>query len=177
VTALRVRAVRPGDAAALAALYRPYVIDTPISFEVDPPDAAEMARRVARVTASYPWLVAEIEGKVVGYACADRFRERAAYRWIVETSIYLAQGCERQGIGRALYQPLLAALTAQGFVSAIAAIALPNPASVALHEAVGFVRVGAYQGVGFKAGAWLDVGLWQRDLAARDAEPEEPALP
>lgn len=177
MTALRIRAVRSTDAEAVAAIYRPYVTDTPISFETDPPGAAEIARRITRITAAYPWLVAERNDAIVGYAYGDRFRERAAYRWVVETTIYLAQGCERQGIGRALYEPLLSALTAQGFVSAIGAIALPNPPSIALHEAVGFRRVGAYERVGFKTGAWLDVGLWQRDLAPRATEPKEPRSP
>lgn len=174
---IHVRSVRCEDAEAIAAIYRPYVTDTPISFEIDPPDAGEMASRIRTITAAYPWLVGEVEGAIVGYAYAARFRERAAYRFIVETTVYLARGSERRGIGRALYAPLLAELTRQGFVCAIGAIALPNPASVALHEAMGFVRVGAYPGVGYKLGAWHDVGLWQRELAARAPAPREPAPP
>lgn len=169
-----VRLATPADAAAIAALYRPYVA-TPVSFELEPPDAAEMARRIAGGGDLYPWLVGEEADGIVGYASAGAFRARPAYRFAVETSVYL--GAERigRGRGRALYERLLALVEAQGFTEAIAAITLPNPASVRLHEATGFVAAGAYRRVGWKCGAWHDVGLWQRRLAtpARD-DPAEP---
>jgi phosphinothricin acetyltransferase len=114
----------------------------------------------------YPWLVAEDGASVVGYAYGHRFAPRAAYAWSVETSIYVGDGARGRGVGRALYDALLALLAAQGYRQAFAGIALPNPASVALHESVGFTPVGAYRDVGYKFGAWHDVGWWQRALGA-----------
>ena len=166
------------DAEAIAAVYRPYVEDSRVSFEDVAPDAAEMARRIAGNAPSlYPWLVAEEHGCILGYAASSPFRTRRAYRWCVETSIYLTAGACGRGTGRALLTRLLDRLQSQGFVSAIGAIALPNDPSVRLHEALGFTHAGTYRGVGFKFGEWIDVGLWQRDLAPRTASPQEPAAP
>ena len=165
----------PADAAAIAAIYRPFVEESRVSFEDSAPDAAEMERRIAGERPGFhPWLVAEEDGRVVGYAASSPFRSRSAYRWVVETGIYLApEGCGR-GIGRALLTPLLELLERQGYVAAIGAIALPNEASVALHEKLGFTCSGTYRRVGFKLGEWLHVGLWQKELAPRCAEPAEP---
>ena len=160
------------DAAAIAAIYAPYVEDTRISFEEVAPGAAEMAMRMSNPL--YPWLVAEQNGRVAGFANSGAFRARRAYRWSVEVGIYVAPDAKRCGLGRALFSALLDLLTAQGFVSAIGAIALPNEASVGFHEALGFVHTGTYRQVGFKLGEWADVGLWQRDLAPRLSEPTEP---
>ncbi|HLL32027.1 MAG TPA: GNAT family N-acetyltransferase, partial [Allosphingosinicella sp.] len=125
--------------------------------------------------ALYPWLAGEAEdGTLLGYAYAARFRDRPAYRFTVETSVYLRAGAAGRGLGRRLYEPLLAALEAQGFTQAIAAITLPNEASVRLHERLGFVSAGIYRQVGWKLGAWHDVGLWQRALAAPGTPPAEP---
>jgi len=175
--ALTVRRVTPDDAAAIAAIYAPYVRDTAITFELDPPDEAEMRQRIVETTGRFPWLVAEQDGVIVGFAYATTFRTRAAYRWIVETTVYVAMGQHGRGIGRALYAPLLDQLRAQGFCAAIGAIALPNAGSVAIHEAMGFVPSGVYQKVGYKLGAWHDVGLWQIDFGERPADPQEPLLP
>lgn len=174
---LIVRDATPDDAAAVAAIYAPYVRDTVITFEIDVPDTAEMRRRIVETSAHFPWLVAEIGGTVCGYAYATSFRARAAYRWVVETTVYIADGFHRRGIGRALYAPLLDRLERQGFQAAIGAIALPNAGSVGLHEAMGFVYQGRYRQVGFKLGGWHDVGLWQRDFGERPAAPAEPARP
>ena len=171
---MRIRAATSDDAAAIAAIYAPYVEATIVSFEEIAPDAAAIAARIAAGGALYPWLVAEQEGAIVGYASASAFRTRTAYRFAVETSVYLRQGAERRGIGSALYRPLLAALEAQGFTQAIAAISLPNAASVALHEHFGFTPAGTYRQVGWKLGRWIDVGLWQRPLAVPASPPEEP---
>jgi phosphinothricin acetyltransferase len=169
-----VRLARAEDSAAIAAIYRPYVLDTAVSFEVDPPDPDEIGRRIEAGGALYAWLVGEAEGKVVGYSSASAFRTRPAYRFAVETSVYLgADHCGR-GYGRALYERLIGLVEAQGFTEAIGAITLPNPASVRLHEAMGFLPVGAYRRVGWKCGGWHDVGLWQRHLAAPAAQPPEP---
>lgn len=174
MSGLLIRDVTPDDAAAIAAIYAPYVERTPISFETTAPDAAEFRRRIEMVTAGYPWLVAVEEGAILGYAYGDLFRARPAYRWVVETTIYLAMGTERRGIGRALYAPLLERLAGQGYVAAIGGIALPNEPSVALHEAMGFVHAGTYAKIGYKLGAWHDVGFWQRELGPRPAVPPVP---
>jgi phosphinothricin acetyltransferase len=170
--AVLIRLAGEDDAAALAAIYRPYVEDSRISFEESAPDAAEMARRMRGDL--YPWLLAEDEGRTLGYAASSAFRARPAYRWVVETGLYLAADAQGRGIGRALLSQLLDLLTRQGFVSAVGAIALPNDASVALHEKLGFTRSGTYRKVGFKLGEWIDVGLWQKDLAPRSATPIDP---
>ena len=173
--AVLIRLAVEDDAAALAAVYRTYVEDSRISFEEVAPDADEMARRVRGDPPGFhPWFVADEDGRLLGYAASSPFRVRRAYRWIVETGIYLAPEASGRGVGRALLTELLQLLERQGYVAAIGAIALPNPASVALHEKLGFTYAGAYHGVGFKLGEWLDVGLWQKELAPRDAAPGEP---
>ncbi len=173
--AVLIRLAREQDAAALAAIYRPYVEESRVSFEEAPPSAAEMAERLRGERPGYhPWFVAEEEGRLLGYAASSPFRSRRAYRWSVETGIYLAAEAQGRGLGRALLERLLTVLERQGYVAAIGAIALPNPASVVLHERLGFVHAGTYRGTGFKMGEWLDVGLWQRDLAPRLGEPAEP---
>ncbi|PAX07209.1 arsinothricin resistance N-acetyltransferase ArsN1 family B [Sphingomonas lenta] len=168
-----VRPARPDDAAALAAIYAPYVTDGVVSFELEPPDAAEMARRMAAGGDRHPWLVAEADGAVCGYAYASPFRTRAAYAWAVETTVYVAADVQGRGCGRALYAELLDRLTRQGFTQAVGIIALPNEASVGLHKRLGFRFVGVNEQVGWKHGRWIDVGVWQRPLA----EPGDPPRP
>lgn len=169
-----VRRASGGDAAAVAAIYAPYVEATPITFEVAPPSADEMRGRIEAGAGLYPWLVAEVDGAVAGYAYATAFRPRPAYRYAVEVTAYLAQGQEGRGYGKALYARLLPLLEAQGFTQAMAAITLPNAASLRLHESAGFARAGVYAQVGWKCGAWHDVGLWQRPLAPASTPPGEP---
>jgi L-amino acid N-acyltransferase YncA len=170
--ALLIRLAEPADAAAIAAIYRPYVEGSRISFEETAPDADEVARRMASPV--HPWLVAEQGGRVVGYASTSPMRDRPAYRWSVETGLYVEQDQQGRGIGQALLAAHLKLLERQGFVTAIAGIALPNDASVALHEKLGFVLSGIERGVGFKLGEWVDVGRWQRDLAPRSGVPGAP---
>ena len=173
--AVLVRLAGPDDAAALAAIYRPFVEQSRISFEEAAPDPAEMARRIAGDRPGFhPWLMAEEDERALGFANSSPFRARRAYRWSVETGIYLAADACGRGVGRALLGALTELLAAQGYVTAIGAIALPNPASVALHEKFGFVPAGTYRGTGFKLGQWIDVGLWQKELAERTAAPAEP---
>ena len=172
---LRVRVATADDAAAIAAIYAPVVRDTPISFELEPPDVATMRQRVLDTLKVRPWLVCERGGEVVGYAYAASHRERAAYQWCVETSVYIAASARRQGVGRTLYAELLPILARQGFVHAYAGITLPNPASVGLHEALGFEPVGVYRAIGFKLGAWHDVGWW--DLPLGGPRAGKPAAP
>lgn len=172
---MRLRAAHAGDAAALADIYAPYVTDSFVSFETEAPDAAEMARRIENGGDLYPWLVAEAgDGRLMGYAYACAFRPRAAYRFSVETTVYCAAGLSRSGLGTRLYEALLQVLAEQGFTQAIGAISLPNPASVGLHEKLGFTSAGTYRRVGWKLGAWHDVGLWQRPLADENTKPAEP---
>jgi L-amino acid N-acyltransferase YncA len=172
---VRIRRATAADAAAIASIYAPYVTASVVSFETEAPDAAEVARRIEDGADLYPWLVA-CEGKdpPLGYAYACAFRQRPAYRFTVETTVYVADGAHRRGIGTLLYRALLPVLEAQGFAQAIAAITLPNEASVRLHEAVGFQQIGTYERVGFKFREWRSVGLWQRALAGLSTRPEEP---
>jgi L-amino acid N-acyltransferase YncA len=170
-----IRLARDDDAAGLAEVYRPYVEDSRISFEEQAPDAAEIARRVAGERPGFhPWLVAEEDGRILGFASSSPFRTRPAYRWSVETGIYLAAEACGRGLGKSLLSALTKLLERQGYVAAIGAIALPNDASVHLHETLGFVHAGTYRATGFKMGRWIDVGLWQKDLAPRTPEPSEP---
>ena len=170
----RIRVAREDDGAAVAAIYRPYVETSVISFETVPPDTSEMSRRIADTVTNFPWLMCEIEGRAAGYAYATPHRVRAAYLWSVDTSVYLGRQYWRCGIGRGLYASLFAILAAQGFYNAYAGITLPNPASVALHKAAGFKPVGVYRRVGFKRDAWHDVGWWQLTLQAHIAAPQPP---
>jgi phosphinothricin acetyltransferase len=166
------------DAAACAAIYAPYVDGAATSFEESPPDAAELAARIERVSATHPWLVGERDGEVAAFAYAAAHRARPAYRWTAETSVYVAAAHQRNGVGRELYGALLGLLRRQGLYVACAGITLPNDASVGLHEALGFERIGVYRRIGFKAGEWRDVGWWQLPLRSADgAPPAEPLGP
>lgn len=172
---MRIRRATPDDAAAVAAIYAPYVTGTIVSFETEAPDEAEIARRIAELEDSHPWLVAcEADGTIQGYAYACPFRTRPAYRFTVETTVYLADGMQRRGLGSLLYHCLLPVLERQGFAQAVAAITLPNEASVRLHEKLGFRHAGTYERVGFKFREWRSVGLWQRGLLPLSTRPEEP---
>lgn len=165
-----IRMAKSTDAEAIAEIYRPNVTDTVISFETEPPDATEMERRRSSVAAFAPWLVFD-RGGVLGYAYASKHRERAAYQWCIDVTVYVAKDHRQRGVGRALYTSLFALLRLQGFYAAHAGITLPNAASVGLHEALGFGRVATYPAVGFKMGAWHDVGWWQLELQQRIGTP------
>jgi phosphinothricin acetyltransferase len=160
-----IRPVQPKDAQAIAAIYRHYVLNTTVSFEEVPPDAEEMARRLQAVQANgLPWLVAELDGEVVGYAYATKWKERSAYRFSVETSVYLDQAARGKGLGSALYGKLVELLQASGVHALIGGIAQPNEASVRLHEKFGFEQVAMFRQAGRKFDNWVDVGYWQRLL-------------
>lgn len=174
----RIRRVRPSDAGAIADLYRPYVLGSHATFETEPPTADDIAARIAKVAGRYPWLVAtDSTDALLGYAYATQFRERAAYRFAVETSIYLAPAAQGRGLGGKLYALLTEILTQQGFVHAIGALSLPNPASEALHRRAGFVDTGGYRDIGYKFGRWISVGLYQKALNPLVALPSEPLPP
>jgi phosphinothricin acetyltransferase len=171
-------AVPARDAAACAAIYAPFVEDSAISFEEQAPDASEMARRIEETSVSHPWIVKEIDGSVAGFAYAAPHRVRSAYRWAADVSIYVDQRFQRRGLGRGLYEALFELLRRQGLFIACAGITLPNEASVGLHESLGFAPVGIYRGIGFKQGAWRDVGWWQLELAKPPLhDPPEPGRP
>jgi phosphinothricin acetyltransferase len=170
----RVRDATTADAAACAVLYAPYVTDTVVTFETEPPTAQQMAERIAAAQRRHAWLVLEDDGAVVGYAYGGPYKERAAYRWSCEVSVYLEPGRRRTGGGRALYEALFARLAERGFRTAVAGMTLPNPASEGLHRALGFEKVGVYRRIGWKHGAWHDVAWVQRTLASTDDPPVEP---
>lgn len=160
-----IRAAAPADAAALARIYEVYVRDTTVTFEEDPVAPVEMAKRMREVaSAGLPWLVAEEDGQLIGYAYASPWKGRSAYRWSVEITVYLEPGRARRGWGTRLYEELFARLAAGGIHTVLGGIALPNDASVALHEKLGMVKVAHLREVGFKLGRWIDVGYWQRTL-------------
>jgi len=170
----RIRLATGSDAAAVAAIYRPNVDGSVASFETEAPDAQEMARRIEGTLRGFPWLVCAIDDTVAGYAYAGRHRERAAYRWSAEVSVYIDTAFRRRGVGRGLYESLFAVLAAQGYVNAFAGVTLPNPASVGLHESMGFEPIGVFRRIGHKYGGWHDVGWWQVPLRLHEASPAEP---
>ena len=171
---IALRLAEPADAAAVHAIYAPVVAETAISFEHEPPAVEEIAARITATMAQHPWLVCTAAGSVVGYAYASSHRARAAYQWAAEVSAYIHPDWRGRRIGQALYAALLRVLRLQGYYLASAGIALPNPASVRLHEASGFALLGVYHQIGFKLGAWHDVSRWQCELQPRAAAPVPP---
>jgi len=165
------------DAASIAAIYAPNVSDRAISFELDPPSARQFEERIERVQEYAPWLVCEIAGTVAGYAYASRHHERLAYQWSIDCAIYVDVARRRRGVARALYTTLFALSGVQGYHAVHAGITLPNAASVGLHESFGFKAIGVYPRVGYKLGAWHDVGWWQLELRERNSAPLEPSTP
>jgi L-amino acid N-acyltransferase YncA len=163
------------DAAACAVIYAPHVEGSPVSFEELAPDTEEMSARIERYGASHAWLVAERAGEVVGYAYATAFNERPAYRWSASVSVYVAEEARGRGVGRALYEALFERLRDRGFQMACAGITLPNEASTGLHESLGFEQIGVNRQIGWKEGAWRDVGWFQRELVPPgEGPPPEP---
>lgn len=171
---MNLRLATTADAAAIQAIYAPVVAETPISFELEPPGVHEMAGRIERTLAAFPWIVGlDDAGRVNGYVYASRFRERPAYQWSVEVTAYVRADARGRGVGKRLYGVLLGELTALGYCEAFAGITLPNAGSVALHESCGFRPAGVYRNAGFKLGRWHDVGMWQRTLQ----HPDPPVPP
>ena len=178
-TPVTIRPACPGDAAGVRDIYAPFVRDSPVTFRTEVPSVDELAEEIreTRTEDEYPWYVATVdsgEREVVGYAYASRLRDRAAYRWTAETSVYVAPDSHRAGVGSRLYDRLLGTLRRQGYCSAYAAIATPNPGSVAFHEGQGFERVGTFPASGFKLGEWHDVVWYHRRLREPSGEPAPP---
>jgi len=172
--ALVIRPAQADDGAAAAAIYVPYVRDTAVSFEEKPPSDAAMAYRISGTLDTHPWVVAEREGVVVGFTYAAKHSQWPAYRWTVDVTVYVREGERRTGVGRQLYQALLATLRLQGFRSAFAEVVLPNPGSVRLHEAMGFQHIGVHRDIAHKLGRWHDIGYWRLALADGVAPLGEP---
>lgn len=167
------RMATPADAPGIQRIYAPYVEETAVSFATTVPSVATLETKLSKTLEQFPWLVCERDGGVAGYAYAGPFRERDAYRWSTELSVYVDAPAQGEGVGRRLYEALLALLTAQGYANAYGVITLPNPPSVALHEALGFERVGVFDDVGYKNGDWHDVGWWRLRLPEA-AAPDPP---
>jgi phosphinothricin acetyltransferase len=173
----RIRLATPEDALAVREIYAPAILETPASFETEVPSVEELRRRIAEVSATYPWVVYEDEGEMLGYAYASRHSARAAYEWSVDTSVYVRNGLHRRGVGRALYTSLLNLLRLQGYYNAYGGITLPNEASVGLHKAIGYELVGVYENVGYKFGAWHPVAYYGLQLQPLPASPKLPRKP
>lgn len=171
---MEIRVATQEDAPTIQAIYAPVVESTAISFEEVPPNVEEMEHRIEKTLQNYPWLVAIREGQVIGYAYASQHRVRAAYRWAVDVTVYIAENARRTGVGRSLYERLLPILVQQGYRSAYAGISQPNEGSVGLHEALGFHHIGTFPNVGYKLGKWHDVGYWGLELAEQTMPPIEP---
>jgi L-amino acid N-acyltransferase YncA len=172
----RIRRIEARDAAAVSAIYAPFVTDKATSFETEPPDAEAIKQKIRELEPQYPWLVFEADGEILGYAYACSHRARKAYQWSVEVSVYIDERAHKRGVGRALYLSLFEVLRRQGYASAYAGITLPNPASVGLHEALGFTAIGTFSKVGFKFGQWHDVA-WLQLRLQDPAEPVPTPLP
>jgi len=172
------RLIRPvvlEDAGAIAAIYNRHVTGTIVTFEEDPVSVAQMTARIEALSRGLPWLVCEQEGSLAGYAYASAWKTRSAYRFAAETSIYVADSQVGRGVGRHLYGALLDELRRRGLFVALGCISLPNAASVALHERLGFEQVAEFPAVGWKFGSWVDVGYWQ--LRLRSGLPVEASRP
>jgi phosphinothricin acetyltransferase len=168
------RLATPGDAAPIRRIYGPYVTDTAITFETTVPSVEELEAKIAEVGADFPWLVAEADDEILGYAYAHPHRDRGAYDWAVETSVYVDEEYQRAGVASSLYETLFELLERQGHVQAYAGIALPNPQSVGFHGSMGFAPVGTYENVGYKHGDWHDVEWWAKEIQEPPDEPESP---
>ena len=166
-----IRVAGPEDAAQIHAIYAPSVTDGVATFETALPGVPAMRERIVARLAHYPWLVWESGGEILAYAYASRFRERAAYDWIAETSIYVRSDAQRSGLARRLYGVLLEAMRLQGINQAVGVITLPGEPSVRLHEAMGFTPAGVWRQSGYKLGHWWDVGVWQKTLQTPPAQP------
>jgi L-amino acid N-acyltransferase YncA len=169
-----IRLATEDDAAQILEIYAPFCRETAVSFETEPPSLDEMRRRIGTTLLSFPWLVCEEARLILGYAYATKHRERTAYRWSADVSVYVRADRRRGGLGRALYTSLFAILRLQGYYNAVAGVALPNPGSEGLHRAMGFQPVGVYPNIGYKCGRWHDVAWSQLALREPGPDPRPP---
>ena len=160
------------DASQVAAIYYPYVINTPITFEYVPPNGSVIASRMKSQQEKFPWLVCEHERELMGFAYGSSFRSQQAYDWSVETTIYVREAAHNLGIGSALYETLIKCLRLQGYMSAVGVIALPNEPSVSLHNKFGYKEIGILPAAGYKPGSWYDVAIWRLELNEASPTPE-----
>ncbi len=172
--AVEIRVAQPSDAAEILRIYAPFCESTRVTFEVVPPSLEDMRERIVRISATYPWLVAEDGDRILGYVYATRLRERAAYQWVVEVAVYISPEHQRRGLARVLYTTLFSLLRIQGYFKAFASVSLPNDASQGFHQNLGFRPAGNFEGAGYKGGEWVDVGWWQRELQPLVDAPLDP---
>ena len=170
---IQFRFATSADSEQIAEIYRPIVTDTAISFEFEPPNAAEMTERIHKKLEQYPWLVCTVDDVIAGYVYAGRLRGRAAYQWSTEVTAYVHAAYRGRQIASALYETLFDLLVLQGYCMAFAGVVVPNPASVRLHERVGFKQIGVYHHIGYKHGQWHDVSWWERQLQPLASPPVE----
>lgn len=173
---IKLRLAKPADSGDILAIYAPYIEKTSFTFETDVPSPEAFAERISSYLESWPWLVCEVDGVIAGYAYAARYRERVAYQWSVESSVYVHDDHQRKGIARILYSALFKILKRQGFRNVYAVINLPNEKSVAFHESLGFSYFATYEQVGYKLGQWKNVGWWRLIVNEFDHEPAAPVL-
>ena len=169
-----IRLATPSDAKDILSIYSPYILNTAITFETEVPELEEFRKRMSHYLERYPWLVFESDGSIAGYTYASSYRERIAYQWCLECSVYVAEGFQRKGIARQLYRELFRILKRQGFTTVYAVITIPNEPSVSLHESMGFTYFATYENVGFKCSAWRNVGWWQLTLNPPEENPLAP---
>jgi len=165
---MKIRDATPADAGAILSIYAPYVANTCVSFETEVPTIDAFTARIEKIVKSYPYLVCECDGVIAGYAYATRHRERGAYRYSADSSVYVAHDYQRRGIGRALYTRLFELLASLGIYTVFAGVVLPNERSVGLHKALGFTEVGTYHNAGYKLGRWLDIIWLEKPLREYD---------
>lgn len=173
---IKLRLAKPADSGDILAIYAPYIEKTSFTFETDVPSPEAFAERISSYLESWPWLVCEVDGVIAGYAYAARYRERVAYQWSVESSVYIHDDHQRKGIARILYSALFKILKRQGFRNVYAVINLPNEKSVAFHESLGFSYFATYEQVGYKLGQWKNVGWWRLIVNEFGQEPAAPVL-
>ncbi|MCX6146944.1 MAG: GNAT family N-acetyltransferase [Candidatus Kapabacteria bacterium] len=169
-----IRLAKISDSENIYNIYKEIVENSTISFEYEIVSRYEIERRIQSVIANFPWIICEVDGKFAGYAYANKHKERSAYKWCVDTSIYVDKNFYKMGIGKALYTKLFDILKAQGFINAYAGIALPNDASIALHKSLGFEIIGIYHKTGYKFGKWIDVSWWEKKIQDLPNEPQNP---
>lgn len=169
-----IRLITESDADQVLEIYKPYILETIITFEYDVPTSEEFLRRVKTITSEYPWLVCLLGDKIVGYAYATKHRERTAYQWSVDAAVYLSPAVHRKGIARILYESLFSILRLQGYFNVYAGISLPNEKSVGFHKAMGYEEIGIYKNTGYKHGNWHDTAWFQIHLTAHMGNPSVP---